>query len=230
MPDDLPIRIRRFVKEECAHGKASVTEHGTGESTEGARSGERRDTRLVEQVARPTASRLGERSNAIAELCNRGGVGDGISNCPSRRGDRLLKGKKFFQCRKVNPSASFMNPPANATPLLSTRTRRRPHRVVPPQTTRQSRYSLEQMTHCRFSIGAIVRLAVFRARHSNLPSTQPRRAASIVAMSIFCISIIASNARLAAAGSGSVIACVNAIGVICQDNPHLSLHHPHALS
>src|SRR5688572_20578303 len=59
---------------------------------------------------------------------------------------------------------------------------------------------------------------------------QPRRAASIAAMSIFFISIIASNARLAAAESGSVIALVRAIGVICQDKPHLSLHHPHALS
>ena len=64
---------------------------------------------------------------------------------------------------------------------------------------------------------------------SKLPS-QPRRAASIAAMSIFFICIIASNARLAAAGSGSVIALVRAIGVICQDNPHLSLHQPHALS
>jgi hypothetical protein len=60
--------------------------------------------------------------------------------------------------------------------------------------------------------------------------SQPRRAASIAAMSIFFICIIASNARLAAARSGSVIAFVRAIGVICQDNPHLSLHHPHALS
>src|SRR5687768_7064347 len=59
---------------------------------------------------------------------------------------------------------------------------------------------------------------------------QPRRAASIAAMSIFLISIIASNARLAAARSGSVIACVRAIGVICQDRPHLSLHQPQALS
>src|ERR1043165_1417914 len=59
---------------------------------------------------------------------------------------------------------------------------------------------------------------------------QPRRAASMAAMSIFFISIIASNARLATAGSGSVIALVRAIGVICQDKPHLSLHHPHALS
>src|SRR5215470_13367797 len=59
---------------------------------------------------------------------------------------------------------------------------------------------------------------------------QPRCAASIAAMSIFLISIIASNARLAAARSGSVTAFVRAIGVICQDNPHLSLHQPHALS
>src|SRR5512143_1411170 len=59
---------------------------------------------------------------------------------------------------------------------------------------------------------------------------QPRRAASIAAMSIFFISIIASKARLAAAGSESVIALVSTIGVICQDKPHLSLHQPHALS
>src|SRR5262245_52436958 len=60
--------------------------------------------------------------------------------------------------------------------------------------------------------------------------TQPRRAASIAAMSIFFIVIIASNARLATAGSGFVIACVKATGVICQDKPHLSLHQPHWLS
>ena len=59
---------------------------------------------------------------------------------------------------------------------------------------------------------------------------QPRRAASIAAMSIFFMVIIASNARLATAGLGSVIASVRAIGVICQDKPHLSLHQPHALS
>src|SRR5690242_877242 len=62
------------------------------------------------------------------------------------------------------------------------------------------------------------------------PNNQPRRAASIFAMSIFCMVIIASNARLAAAGSGSVIAFVSAVGVICQDTPHLSLHQPQALS
>jgi hypothetical protein len=51
-----------------------------------------------------------------------------------------------------------------------------------------------------------------------------------MAMSIFLIVIIALNARLAAAGSGSVIASVSASGVICHDIPHLSLHQPQALS
>jgi hypothetical protein len=60
--------------------------------------------------------------------------------------------------------------------------------------------------------------------------SHPRRAASIFATSIFFIFIIASNARLAAARSGSLIACVSAIGVICQEMPHLSRHHPQALS
>ncbi len=59
---------------------------------------------------------------------------------------------------------------------------------------------------------------------------QPRRATSIDAMSIFPICIIASKARLAAARSGSAIAAVSARGVICHDRPHLSLHHPQALS
>jgi len=59
---------------------------------------------------------------------------------------------------------------------------------------------------------------------------QPRRAASIFAMSIFLIVIIASNARLAAARSGSVIAARRTRGVICQETPHLSLHQPHSLS
>ena len=66
--------------------------------------------------------------------------------------------------------------------------------------------------------------------HASLLRPYPRRAASIAAISIFCICIIASNARLARAGSGSLIASVRAIGVICQDTPHLSLHQPHALS
>jgi hypothetical protein len=49
-------------------------------------------------------------------------------------------------------------------------------------------------------------------------------------MSILPISIIASKARLAAAGSGSVIAAVSARGVICHDRPHRSLHQPQALA
>jgi hypothetical protein len=64
----------------------------------------------------------------------------------------------------------------------------------------------------------------------NLGMRQPRRAASMAAMSIFRISIMVSNARLAAAGSGSVIAAVKARGVICHDSPHLSLPQPQALS
>ena len=59
---------------------------------------------------------------------------------------------------------------------------------------------------------------------------QPRRAASMAAMSIFFIVIIASNARLATAGSGPKTASDRAIGVICQETPHLSLHQPHSLS
>ena len=55
-------------------------------------------------------------------------------------------------------------------------------------------------------------------------------AASIAAMSILLIVIIASNARLAAARSGFEIASRRARGVICHDTPHLSLHQPHALS
>src|SRR5262249_33281295 len=66
--------------------------------------------------------------------------------------------------------------------------------------------------------------------HASKRQPQPWGAASIAAMSIFFICIIASNARLAAAGSGSAMAFVRAIGVICQDTPHLSLHQPHALS
>jgi hypothetical protein len=59
---------------------------------------------------------------------------------------------------------------------------------------------------------------------------EPRRAASIAAMSILRMPIIASNTRFAVAGSGSASASVRARGVICHDRPHLSLHQPHALS
>ena len=56
---------------------------------------------------------------------------------------------------------------------------------------------------------------------------QPFRAASIAAMSIFFIFIIASNARLAFAGSGSVTAAMRTRGVICHYRPQRSLHQPH---
>src|ERR1700722_12021097 len=56
------------------------------------------------------------------------------------------------------------------------------------------------------------------------------RAASIAAMSIFRMVIIAAIARLAAARSGSVVAASRARGVICHEKPQWSLHQPHALS
>ena len=72
---------------------------------------------------------------------------------------------------------------------------------------------------------------VARLRHAWLTARRsPARAASILAMSIFFIVIIASIARLAAAVSGSVIASINTRGAICQLNPNLSLHQPHMLS
>ena len=58
---------------------------------------------------------------------------------------------------------------------------------------------------------------------------QPRRAASMVAMSIFFIGIIASNARFASAPPAAS-ASVSARGVICQERPQRSLHQPHWLS
>jgi len=76
--------------------------------------------------------------------------------------------------------------------------------------------------------------AAFEARPRSRPvfffKRQPRLAASIAAMSIFTIPIIALNARSAAAGSGSAIAAVRTRGVICHDSPHLSLHQPQTLS
>src|SRR5262249_45437879 len=66
--------------------------------------------------------------------------------------------------------------------------------------------------------------------HLNLRNArQPRRAASIAAMSIFFISIIASKARFASSPP-IASASVRTRGVICQEIPHLSLHHPHWLS
>src|SRR5262245_59213248 len=60
-------------------------------------------------------------------------------------------------------------------------------------------------------------------------ASQPRRAASIAAMSIFSIPIIASKARFASSPPAAS-ASVSTRGVICQEIPHLSLHHPHWLA
>src|SRR5215210_2020303 len=49
-------------------------------------------------------------------------------------------------------------------------------------------------------------------------------------MSILRIVIIASNARLAAALSGLLLARSTARGVICHEKPQPSLHQPQALS
>jgi hypothetical protein len=65
--------------------------------------------------------------------------------------------------------------------------------------------------------------------HLFVYSAQPRRAASILATSIFFIDIIASNARLASAPPAAS-ASVNVRGVICQERPQRSLHQPQSLS
>src|SRR5262249_41717196 len=54
------------------------------------------------------------------------------------------------------------------------------------------------------------------------------RAASMVAMSIFCIDIIASNAR-ADSRPPAASASITARGVICHESPQRSLHQPHML-
>ena len=64
------------------------------------------------------------------------------------------------------------------------------------------------------------------AMNFDLQSTQ---LPSIFATSIFPIVSIASNARFATSPP-CAIASVSTRGVICHDTPHLSLHHPHALS
>lgn len=59
---------------------------------------------------------------------------------------------------------------------------------------------------------------------------QPRRAASMAAMSILRICIMAAKARAATPGSGSLIASISTRGVICQHSPQRSLHQPQSLS
>jgi hypothetical protein len=57
----------------------------------------------------------------------------------------------------------------------------------------------------------------------------PRRAASMVATSIFLIGIIAAKARFASEPPAAR-ASMSVRGVICQDRPQRSLHQPQALS
>src|SRR5580765_1600315 len=75
------------------------------------------------------------------------------------------------------------------------------------------------------------RRGAFNAGHSRRVEllSQPRRAASIAATSIFFIDIIAPKARFASAPPAAS-AFVSARGVICQERPQRSLHQPHALS
>jgi hypothetical protein len=58
---------------------------------------------------------------------------------------------------------------------------------------------------------------------------QPLRAASMAAMSIFFMGIMASKARFASVPPAAS-AAVRTRGVICQERPQRSLHQPHALS
>jgi hypothetical protein len=58
----------------------------------------------------------------------------------------------------------------------------------------------------------------------------PFRAASMPAIPILRIVIIAWNTRLRVAEFGSAKPCVSAMGVICQEMPRRSWHRPQALS
>jgi hypothetical protein len=81
----------------------------------------------------------------------------------------------------------------------------------------------------RARTGSPDRVAQVRTFLERFGESQPRRAASIAVTSIFFMPIIASNARFASSPPAAS-ASVKTRGVICQDTPHLSLHHPHALS
>src|SRR4029453_2109458 len=75
------------------------------------------------------------------------------------------------------------------------------------------------------------RRAIQRPRRRSYALTlSPPAAASILAMSVFFLSILASKARLDFVLSGSVVSSISTRGVICQEKPHLSLHQPHMLS
>src|SRR5262249_33651651 len=91
-----------------------------------------------------------------------------------------------------------------------------------------ARLALDQLVEVRILAGQPP-LPTRRSRQRAGRATSPRRAASMVAMSIFFIGIIASKARLASAPPADS-ASVSARGVICPESPQRSLHQPHALS
>src|SRR3984957_16240663 len=72
--------------------------------------------------------------------------------------------------------------------------------------------------------------AIFTECVKSKDQCHPRRAASIVAMLIFFIGIIASKARFASAPPPAANASISARGVICHERPQRSLHQPHRLS
>src|SRR4051794_17593481 len=63
-------------------------------------------------------------------------------------------------------------------------------------------------------------------RSAYASAVAPLRAASIAAMSILRMVIMASIARRAASRLGSAMASSSARGVICQEKPHRSRHQP----
>ena len=71
--------------------------------------------------------------------------------------------------------------------------------------------------------------AEFTPQSGSSQKAWPATAASILATSIFCIAIVASNARFATSPP-LAIASVRTRGVICHNRPYRSLHQPPSLS
>ena len=76
----------------------------------------------------------------------------------------------------------------------------------------------------------LTRVTVLVGNRFKMDWVRTQYAARITAMSIFFIFIIASVARCALARSGSFISSRRRFGTTCQDNPNLSLAHPHGPS
>ena len=139
-----------------------------------------------------------------------------------------MQHKKFFRARKVIPYGNRLDTNKFKTPVRSAAMAGYFASCAGASISPLGR-ELPAQDGAGSSPPVLFRLRLRDARVAKM-QPQPRCAASIAAMSIFFICIIASNAGLAAARSGSVTALVRATGVICHDKPHLSLHQPHALS